>query len=109
MAIDPKSTASEAIKAATDELVEALKAGKSEVLTAYLAAIGRFHNDSFGNRRSIREPGVGIASQSICSTPLSRFYKVSKSPSLSGGHGQFASDLFLFFGAPGIGHKMHRP
>jgi hypothetical protein len=49
MAIDPKSTASEAIKAATDELVEALKAGKSEVLTAYLAAIGRFHTYSFCN------------------------------------------------------------
>lgn len=34
---------------AIENLAAALKAGKSETLTAYLAAMGRFHNYSFGN------------------------------------------------------------
>lgn len=34
---------------ALEQLVHSVKAGKSESLTAYLAAMGRFHNYSFGN------------------------------------------------------------
>ena len=45
--------ASEQAKKLADEalerLVESVKAGKSESLTAYLAAMGRFHDYSFGN------------------------------------------------------------
>ena len=35
------------IKQAVDYLLEQLEAGKSETLTAYLAAMARFHNYSF--------------------------------------------------------------
>ena len=37
------------IKQAVDSLIQQLEAGKSESLTAYLAAMARFHNYSFGN------------------------------------------------------------
>jgi hypothetical protein len=37
------------IKQAVDYLLQQLEAGKSETLTAYLAAMARFHNYSFGN------------------------------------------------------------
>ena len=37
------------IKQAVDSLVQQLEAGKSEALTAYLAAMARFHRYSFGN------------------------------------------------------------
>jgi antirestriction protein ArdC len=37
------------IKQAVDFLLEQLEAGKSETLTAYLAAMARFHSYSFGN------------------------------------------------------------
>jgi hypothetical protein len=37
------------IKQAVDYLIEQVRAGKSETLTAYLAAMARFHNYSFGN------------------------------------------------------------
>ncbi len=37
------------IKQAVDHLIRQLEAGKSEALTAYLAAMARFHNYSFGN------------------------------------------------------------
>jgi N-terminal domain of anti-restriction factor ArdC len=37
------------IKQAVDHLVQQLEAGKSETLTAYLAAMARFHSYSFGN------------------------------------------------------------
>src|SRR5579863_10285796 len=37
------------IKQAVDHLIRQLEAGKSETLTAYLAAMARFHNYSFGN------------------------------------------------------------
>jgi hypothetical protein len=37
------------IKQAVDFLIEQLEAGKSETLTAYLGAMSRFHNYSFGN------------------------------------------------------------
>ena len=36
-------------KEAVDYLVESLESGRSEVLTRYLAAMGRFHDYSFGN------------------------------------------------------------
>jgi hypothetical protein len=36
-------------KEALDYLVESLESGRSEVLVRYLAAMGRFHNYSFGN------------------------------------------------------------
>ncbi|MGH9607442.1 MAG: ArdC family protein [Terracidiphilus sp.] len=41
------------IKQAVDHLIEQLEAGKSETLTAYLAAMARFHAYSFGNILSI--------------------------------------------------------
>jgi N-terminal domain of anti-restriction factor ArdC len=37
------------IKQAVDHLIQQLEAGKSETLTAYLGAMARFHNYSFGN------------------------------------------------------------
>ncbi len=37
------------IKQAVEYLIEQVRAGKSETLTAYLAAMARFHNYSFGN------------------------------------------------------------
>jgi len=37
------------IKQAVDSLIQQLEAGKSEALTAYLTAMARFHNYSFGN------------------------------------------------------------
>ena len=37
------------IKQAVDFLLQQLEAGKSETLTAYLAAMARFHSYSFGN------------------------------------------------------------
>ena len=36
-------------KEAVTYLVEALEAGRSEALTQYLSAMGRFHNYSLGN------------------------------------------------------------
>jgi hypothetical protein len=41
------------IKQAVDFLIQQLEAGKSETLTAYLAAMARFHSYSFGNILSI--------------------------------------------------------
>jgi hypothetical protein len=37
------------IKQAVDFLIQQVEAGKSETLTAYLSAMARFHNYSFGN------------------------------------------------------------
>jgi hypothetical protein len=42
-------TAKEVIQANVNLLIEQLEAGHSEGLTAYLAAMGKFHNYSFGN------------------------------------------------------------
>jgi hypothetical protein len=42
-------TAKEVIAANVKLLIEQLEAGHSECLTAYLTAMGRFHNYSFGN------------------------------------------------------------
>ncbi len=44
-----KQTAKEVIAANVQALIEQLKQGHSEGLTAYLTAMGRFHNYSFGN------------------------------------------------------------
>jgi hypothetical protein len=41
------------IKQAVDHLIKQLEAGKSETLTAYLAAMARFHSYSFANILSI--------------------------------------------------------
>ena len=41
------------IKQGIDHLMQQLEAGKSETLTAYLAAMARFHAYSFGNILSI--------------------------------------------------------
>jgi hypothetical protein len=47
---NPKAqTAKEVIAANVKMLIEQLEAGHSEGLTAYLTAMGRFHNYSFGN------------------------------------------------------------
>jgi hypothetical protein len=42
-------TAKEVIAANVQSLIDQLEAGHSEALTAYLTAMGRFHNYSFGN------------------------------------------------------------
>src|ERR1700727_2680540 len=42
-------TAKEVIAANVQSLIEQLEAGHSDALTAYLNAMGRFHNYSFGN------------------------------------------------------------
>jgi len=42
-------TAKEIIAANVKCLIEQLEAGKSDALTAYLTAMSRFHNYSFGN------------------------------------------------------------
>jgi hypothetical protein len=44
-----KQTAKEVIAANVEALIEQLEQGHSEALTAYLTAMGRFHNYSFGN------------------------------------------------------------
>src|ERR1700724_560904 len=44
-----KQTAKEVIAANVQDLIEQLKQGHSEALTAYLTAMGRFHSYSFGN------------------------------------------------------------
>jgi len=44
-----KQTAKEVIADNVQALIEQLEQGHSEALTAYLTAMGRFHNYSFGN------------------------------------------------------------
>lgn len=44
-----KQTAKEAIAVNVKALIEQLEQGHSEAHTAYLTAMGRFHNYSFGN------------------------------------------------------------
>src|ERR1700730_12311086 len=46
---EQKQTAKEVIAANMQALIEQLEQGHSEALTAYLTAMGRFHNYSFGN------------------------------------------------------------
>ena len=55
------------IKQAVDFLLQQLEAGKSETLTAYLAAMARFHSYSFGNILS-------IARQRPSATRVAGFY-----------------------------------
>ena len=57
---EPKrQTAREAIAANIQSIIEQLEAGHSEALTAYLNAMSRFHNYSFGNVPEIarQKPG----------------------------------------------------
>ena len=57
------------IKQAVDHLIQQLEAGRSETLTAYLAAMARFHNYSFGNILAIarqRPTASRVASLSNC-------------------------------------------
>ena len=49
MTNEKKSEISEASSAASEQLIEALKAGKSEALTRYLEVMGRFRTYSFHN------------------------------------------------------------
>ena len=51
------------IKQAVDFLMQQVEAGKSDTLTAYLTAMARFHNYSFGNI-------LAIARQRPTATPL---------------------------------------
>ena len=44
-----KTATQHAIKENVESLIQQLEAGHSEVLTAYLTAMSRFHNYSFGN------------------------------------------------------------
>ena len=44
-----KQPAKEVIAANVQALIDQLEQGHSEALTAYLTAMGRFHNYSFGN------------------------------------------------------------
>ena len=44
-----QQTAKEAIAANVQALIKQLEQGHSEGVTAYLTAMGRFHNYSFGN------------------------------------------------------------
>jgi hypothetical protein len=55
------------IKQAVDFLIQQLEAGKSETLTAYLAAMARFHSYSFGNI-------LAIARQRPSATRVAGFY-----------------------------------
>jgi hypothetical protein len=60
-------TAKEAIAANVQALIEQLEQGHSDVLTAYLTAMGRFHNYSFGNI-------LEIARQKSDATRVAGFY-----------------------------------
>ena len=56
------------IKQAVDYLIQQLEAGKSETLTAYLEAMARFHNYSFGNILAIaRQRAVTYCYTSLAS------------------------------------------
>src|ERR1700735_3817009 len=56
---------------ATDRLIAALKEGRSETLTSYLAAIGRFHRYSLRN-------AMLIASQKSAATHVAGFHTSKK-------------------------------
>jgi antirestriction protein ArdC len=64
-------------KEAVNYLVEALEAGRSEVLTQYLSAIGRFHNYSLGNIMLIarEKPGATQVAGLRAWNSLGRFVK----------------------------------
>ena len=56
-------TTREVIQANVDLLIEQLEAGHSEALTAYLTAMGRFHNYSLGNIKAAAKNPPGSPSQ----------------------------------------------
>ena len=62
-----KQTAKEVIAANVQALIDQLEQGHSEALTAYLTAMGRFHNYSFGNI-------LEIARQKPDATRVAGFY-----------------------------------
>ncbi len=61
-------TAKEVIAANVKELIAQLEAGRSDALTAYLDAMSRFHNYSFGNV-------LEIARQMPTATRVAGFWK----------------------------------
>jgi hypothetical protein len=63
----PRQTAKEVIAANVQSLIEQLEAGHSDALTAYLNAMSRFHNYSFGNV-------LEIARQSPSATRVAGMY-----------------------------------
>jgi len=65
------------IKQAVDFLLQQLEAGKSETLTAYLAAMARFHSYSFGNILSIarQRPSASRVAGFYAWKELGRFVK----------------------------------
>ena len=66
-----KQTAKELIAANVQALIEQLEQGHSEALTAYLTAMGRFHNYSFGNILEIarQKPGRNPRRWTLCVEP----------------------------------------
>jgi hypothetical protein len=61
-----KQTAKEVIAANVQSLIEQLEQGHSDALTAYLTAMGRFHNYSFGNILEIaRQKAVTYCNTSL--------------------------------------------
>ena len=72
-----ENPAQQLIKQAVDFLIEQLESGKSETLTAYLAAMARFHQYSFGNILAIarqRPTATRVAGYNTWKE-LSRFVK----------------------------------
>ena len=68
---EKKTTAQELIAANIQALIEQLEAGKSDALTAYLDAISRFHNYSFGNILEIaRQKAVTYCYTSLASVNI---------------------------------------
>ena len=65
------------IKQAVDFLLQQLEAGKSETLTAYLAAMARFHSYSFGNILAIarQRPSASRVAGFYAWKELGRFVK----------------------------------
>ncbi|MBV8629650.1 MAG: DUF1738 domain-containing protein [Silvibacterium sp.] len=65
------------IKQAVDSLIQQLEAGKSEALTAYLTAMARFHNYSFGNILAIarQKPDATRVAGIRTGNELGRFVK----------------------------------
>ncbi|MFP5236656.1 MAG: ArdC family protein [Acidobacteriota bacterium] len=85
------------IKQAVDYLIEQVRAGKSETLTAYLAAMARFHNYSFGNILAIarQKPTAKHVAGYGTWRELGRFVK----------RGEKGIQIL----APMIGHRRRRP
>ena len=84
------------IKQAVDHLIQQLEAGKSEALTAYLSAMARFHNYSFGNVLAIarQKPNATRVAGIRAWNELGRFVK----------KGEKGIQIL----APMIGHRRNR-